>query len=177
MADALNDRLAADLKTALRAGDEVRKTTLRGLMAALKKAADGKRRDAMLAEAKRRGLDLNKDTVTLDEAAGALNEAEMLAVVQREVKQRRESITEFTKAGRTDLIHNEEAELHILEAYLPRQLSREEIEALAREVIQASGATGPAQSGQVIKTLMARVKGQADGKLVSDVVRAVLSGN
>lgn len=176
MSETLQDRLAADLKTALRAGDEVRKTTLRGVLAAIKKQGDTKRRDAILAEAKRRGIDLNKDVVTIDEAAVAMSEAEMVSVVQREVKQRRESIAEFTKGGRADLIAREEAELAVLEAYMPRQMSREEVESLAHKVIQELGASGPAQTGAVMKALMARVAGQADGRLVSDVVRAQLSG-
>ena len=176
MAETLQDRLAADLRTALREGDEVRKTTLRGLLAAIKKQADTKRREALLAEARRRGVELDKEVVTVDEAAVALTEQDVLAVVQREVKQRRESITAFTKGGRADLTRNEEAELAILEAYLPQQMSREEITALVRDVVQAVGATGPAQTGQVMKAVMARVQGRADGRLVSEVVRDLLSG-
>lgn len=176
MAETLQDRLAADLKTALREGDEVRKITLRGVLAAIKKQADTKRRDALLAEARRRGVDLTKEAVTVDEAAVALTEQDILAVLQREVKQRRESIAEFTKGGRADLIRNEEAELAVLDTYLPQQMGRDEVAALARGVIQEVGATGPAQTGQVMKALMARVQGRADGKLVNEVVRELLSG-
>ncbi|MCW5849969.1 MAG: GatB/YqeY domain-containing protein [Anaerolineae bacterium] len=176
MAETLQDRLAADLKTALREGDETRKITLRGVLAAFKKQADTKRRDALLAEARRRGVDLTKEAVTVDEAEVALTEQDLLAVIQREVKQRRESIAEFTKGGRADLIRNEEAELAVLETYVPQPMSREEVAALARSVIQEVGATGPAQTGQVMKALMARLQGRADGRLVNEVVRDLLSG-
>ncbi len=176
MAETLQDRLAADLKSALREGDEVRKTTLRGVLAAIKKQADTKRRDALLAEARRRGVDLNKELVTVDDAAVALTEQDILAVVQREVKQRRESIAEFTKGQRADLIRNEEAELAVLESYLPQQMSRDEVTALVRSVVQEVGATGPAQTGQVMKAVMARVQGRAEGRLVNEVVRDLLSG-
>ena len=174
MPESLNERVAVDVKAALREGDEIRKTTLRGLRAALQKAADAKRKAAIDAEAKRRGGQLGEAEVKLDEAALALTDDESIAVVQREVKQRRESIADFTKAGRADLVQREEAELAILEAYLPQQMSREQVEALARQAIQETGATAPSQAGQVMRVLMPRVKGQADGKLVSDVVRALL---
>jgi len=175
MPDTLNDKIAADLKVALREGDETRKLTLRGLRAALMRAADTKRAAAIDAERKRRGGTLGEADVVLDPAALALTEDESVSVVQREVKQRRESIAEFTKANRTDLIASEEAELAILQTYLPRQLSRDEVEAEARTVIAEVAATGPAQSGKVMKALMPRLRGQADGKIVSDVVRTLLS--
>ena len=88
----------------------------------------------------------------------------------------RDSIAEFARAGRSDLVAEEEAELAILEEYLPRQLDREEIVKVVREIIDEVGATGPKQLGLVMKPAMARLRNQADGKLVSEVARSLLAG-
>lgn len=144
----LKAKLAEDLKQTIRQGDEQRKSTLRLVMAAIKNAEIEKRRE--------------------------LEEEELLAVIAKEAKQRRESIAEFERGGRQDLVEQEKAELEILLAYLPQQLSREEIEAQARQIIAEVGATGPAQMGEVMRRLMPLMKGKADGQLVSQIVKELL---
>jgi hypothetical protein len=99
----------------------------------------------------------------------------VVTILQREVKKRRESIDEARKAGREDIAVPVEQEVRILEEFLPEQLSREQIRALAQEAISASGATSAKEMGKVMAVLMPRVKGVADGKLVNDVVRELLS--
>ena len=146
----LKDKLTEDLKQAMRQGDEQRRSTLRLVMAAIKNAEIEKRRE--------------------------LEEGELLAIIAKEAKQRRESMAEFERGGRQDLVDREEAELQILLAYLPEQLSREEIEAQARQIIEEVGATSPAQMGQVMRRLMPLMQGKADGKLVSQVVKELLAG-
>jgi uncharacterized protein YqeY len=147
----LRDQLTGDLKTALKSSDETRKGTLRLLLAALKQAEIDKR------------------------PAGALDEGEVLAVIQKEAKSRRESIADAQKANRADLVAMNETELHVIESYLPKQLTREELVELARAAIAETGAGGPQQMGAVMKLLTPRTKGRADGRLVSDVVRELLS--
>ena len=116
----------------------------------------------------------------LDAAVGAGGELEddgVLAVVAKEAKQRRESIEEFGKAGRQDLVEKEQAELAILTPYLPEQLSRDEIVRIAREVIQETGANDMKDMGKVMSAIMGRLRGRADGREVNAVVREVLSGS
>ncbi len=146
----LKDKLTEDLKQAMRQGDELGRSTLRLVMAAIKNAEIEKRRE--------------------------LEEGELLAIIAKEAKQRHESIDQFERGGRQDLVDREEAELQILLAYLPEQLSREEIEAQARQIIEEVGATSPAQMGQVMRQLMPLMQGKADGKLVSQVVKELLAG-
>jgi uncharacterized protein YqeY len=146
----IKGKLTEDLKQALRQGDEQRKSTLRLVMAAIKNVEIEKRRE--------------------------LDEGELLAIIAKEVKQRHESIAEFQTGNRQDLADREEAELQILLAYLPEQLSQEEIELKARQVIEEVGATSPAQMGQVMGRLMPMMAGRADGKLVSQVVKELLAG-
>lgn len=145
----LKERLQDDLKEALRSRDERRKAVIRMALAAIQ-----------LAEADR---------------GGELDEPSLIAVLQKEVKRRQETIEELRGTPRTDRLADEEAELAILESYLPRMMSREEIAAEARTVIAEVGATGPRDMGAVMQTLMPRVKGRADGRLVNEVVRELLS--
>ncbi len=145
----LKEKITNDLKEALRTGDERRKSTLRMLRSAIRY------REV--------------------EVQHPLSEEEMLEVVAKQVKQRRDSIEEYKKGGRQDLVDEEAAELEVLSAYMPRQLTREEIEELAQKTIQQVGATDVKQMGMVMKELMPQVKGRADGKLVSEVVRQLLS--
>jgi uncharacterized protein YqeY len=145
----LKDRLEKDLRDALRNKDEQRKATLRLVLAAIKNAEIDKR--------------------------GELEEGELLAVLSKQAKQRRESAAQFAEGGREDLVAQEERELETIEEYIPAQLSEEEIEARAREVIQEIGATTPSQMGEVMRVLMPQMKGRADGRLVNTIVTAILS--
>ena len=148
----LKDQLNEDLKEAMKAGDELRRGVLRSLLAAVKQ--------------------VEVDT----RPAGGLDEAAILVVIQKEAKSRRESIADAQKAGRDDLVADNEAELRLIESYLPQRLTREELIELARAAIAEAGATGPKQLGAVMKLLTPRTKGRADGKLVNDVVRELLGG-
>lgn len=145
----LKQRLQDDLKQAMRAKDQVRLRTLRLVLAAIK----------------------NKEV----EVMGELSDADVAAILQREAKQRRETLDELEQVDRPELAEAEQAELEILIEYLPKQLGRDEIAELARQVIAELNAEGPAQMGSVMRTMMAELKGQADGKLVNQVVRELLS--
>jgi len=142
------EQIQTDLKEAMRAGDTRRREVLRLLLAAFKQ-------------------------VEVDRQI-ELSEADALGVLMGEAKKRREAIAEMTAAGRDELAAQERYELEIIESYLPRQLDRAELEAMAREVIAQVGATSPKDMGLVMKELMARVKGQADGKVVNAIVRELL---
>jgi uncharacterized protein YqeY len=145
----LKQRLQEDLKGAMRAKDQVRLRTLRLALAAIK----------------------NREI----EVRGELSDADVAAILQREAKQRRETLDELEQVDRPELAASEQAELEILTEYLPKQLGREEIADLVRQVIADLNAEGPRQMGLVMRTMMAQLKGQADGKLVSQVVRELLS--
>lgn len=139
---------------------------------ALKKAMIGKdtlRRDVLrtvLSEFKQAEID-GKKTLTAEES---------IAILQREIKKRRESIDEARKAGRDDIADAAQAEIGVIEVFLPTQLSREQIEALVRDAISQTGASNPKEMGKVMGVLMPKVKGIADGKLVNDIVREMLNG-
>jgi hypothetical protein len=105
----------------------------------------------------------------------ALTAEDAVLILQKDVKRRRESIDEARKVGRDDVAQAEETELAILEPFLPTMLAREEVEALARQAIAESGAESAKDMGKVMGALMPHVKGRADGKLVNEVVRALLS--
>lgn len=145
----VKQRLQEDLKEALRARDERRKSAIRMALTAI--------------------------TYAEVEQGGDLDEASVAVVLQKEARSRRETIAELQQVDRPDLLAKEEAELAILEEYLPRLLSREEITAEARQVIEAVGATGLGQMGPVMGQLMPKLKGRADGHLVNQVVRELLS--
>ncbi|MDW8395363.1 MAG: GatB/YqeY domain-containing protein [Anaerolineae bacterium] len=154
MESQLKQRILEELKAAMRSGDPVRLTVLRLLTASIKNEEVNARTDG-------RG--------------GVLSDDDVLALVRREIKQHEESLQEARTAGREDLVAQQEAELEVLRSFLPRQMSREEIAEAARQVIAELGATSPKQHGQVMKTLLPRLKGSADGKVVSEVVQALLS--
>jgi uncharacterized protein YqeY len=170
---ALRDQLNQELKEAMRAGDEVRRTTLRQLLAGLRQTQLEKRTAA--AKALGAGGELSAaQMATLD--AVELDEGEALAALQKEAKAHRESIADAAKASRDDLVAANEAELRIIEGYLPQPLSRDEIKALAQAAIAEAGASDMKQLGAVMKLLTPRTKGRADGRLVNDVVRELLAG-
>lgn len=170
---ALKDQLNSDLKDAMRAGDEVRKTAVRQMLAGLNQAALEKRTAA--ARAMSSAAELTAAQLDLLEQV-ALGESEALAVLQKEAKAHRESIVDAAKAGRNDLMAANEAELLVIESYLPQQMSRDEIKALAQAAVAEAGATDLKQVGAVMKILSPKTKGRADGHLVNEVVRELLAG-
>lgn len=110
------------------------------------------------------------------EKRAPLDEDEVLAEVASSAKRRRESIEAFREGERTDLVEKEESELAILEEYLPRPMSPEEVRRVVAQVIEETGSRSPADMGKVMKELMPRVRGRADGKMVNQIVREILSG-
>lgn len=99
---------------------------------------------------------------------------DVMAVINKEVKQRKDSIEQFQNAGRQDLVDKEQAELSILETYLPEQMSEEEVKKFVDEAVTTTGASSPSDMGKVMASLMPKVKGKADGSLVSRLVREAL---
>ena len=139
----LREQLMDDLKDAMRQKDERRKITIRSVIAAMKQAETE--------------LDSSGERVSLDDD-------DILALIAKQAKQRQESITEFRKGGREDLVAQEETDLAILQAYLPQQLTRDEIEVEARQVIDEVGASGPRDIGKVMRPLMDRLRGLASDR-------------
>ncbi len=126
--------------------------------------------------AKRNALGLLLAAIKQEEVDNqtSLDDAGVLAVLSKQAKQRRESITDYEKAGRPEAAANEQAELTIIESYLPQQMGRGEIMAIAAEIVAELGVTDAKGMGQVMGKLMPRLKGQADGRLVNEVVRDLL---
>lgn len=143
------ENLEDELKEAMRSGDDLKKSTLRMILTSAK-----------LAEV---------------ENGAPLTEEQINEVITKEAKSRQESLDEAREVGRDDLATQAEAELDLLQTYLPEQLSDEELEALARQSIDETGVTDSADMGDVMKSLMPKVKGRADGKRVSQVVMTLLS--
>lgn len=106
----------------------------------------------------------------------ALSAPEINAILQKEAKTRRESIEDFKKAGRADIVEEEQAKLEVLESFLPHQLNYDEIKVIAAEIVAETGAATAKDTGKVMGPLMARLQGQADGKVVNQVVRDLLNG-
>ena len=148
MASPLYDKLMEDLKTAMKAHDKAALNAIRGTIAKVK------------------DLTVNAGKEIVDDV--------VVQVIAKGVKQRDESIAQFTTAGRADLAEGEKAEREVLAKYLPAQLSEEEVAAVVKAVVADLGATSKKDMGRVMKDVMARVKGQADGKLVSKLVGAAL---
>ncbi|MFA0732508.1 MAG: hypothetical protein LKKZDAJK_001061 [Candidatus Fervidibacter sp.] len=146
----LKERIDADYKTAMKVRDAVKVSVLRLLRSAIHNAEIDRQR--------------------------ALTDDEILGVIQSEIRKRRESIEAFQQGGRADLAEREQAELAILEAYLPQPLSRAELEALVRETIREVGALSVRDMGKVMAVLMPKVRGRADGREVNELVRQLLEG-
>lgn len=144
----LTEQITTDLRNAMKARDQVRVSTLRMVQTSIKNAEVDKRRP--------------------------LQDAEVLEVLGKEAKRRREAITAYTEANRPELAEKETAELAVLEAYLPAGLNQEELAELVDQAIAESGATDAKQMGAVMKALMPKVKGRADGNAVSAMVKARL---
>jgi len=144
----LKDRITEDMKAAMRAKDSARLLTIRGLLAALKQKEVDER-------------------IELDDAA-------VVGIVDKLIKQRKDSITQFAGAGRTDLVDKESAELKVLEGYLPQRLSADEIGAAVGAIVAALGASGPGDMGKVMAAVKAQLAGKADMALVSAAVKQAL---
>ena len=144
----LKQKLTADLKQAMKDGDTVKRSILRLLMSSIGNAEIAKQ--------------------------AALDEADILGVIAKEVRQHQESIDSFKQGNRPDLVVKEEAEMAILQGYLPQQMSREEIIDAARQVIAEVGAQGPGDKGKVMQQIMPRLKGRADGRVINEVVTELL---
>jgi len=145
----LKDRISEDMKSAMRAKEAERLSTIRMLMAAMKQ----------------REVD---ERIVLDDAA-------IVAIVDKLIKQRKDSITAFQQAGRTDLVDKESAELKVLEAYLPARLSADEVNAAVVALVAELGAAGPGDMGKVMGAAKARLVGKADMGLVSAAVKQALN--
>ncbi len=145
----LQQKLTDDLKQAMKAGDTVKRSVIRLLMAAIKNAEIAKQK--------------------------ALEDSDVLGVIAKEIRQRKESIEAFKQGNRPELAAQEEAEMAILEGYMPAQMSREEIIAEARKVIQEVGAESIRDKGKVMPKLIANLKGKADGREINEVVTELLS--
>ena len=145
----LKEQLLADLKTAMKSKDKVAKDTVTMIRAAV--------------------LQKEKDTKT------ELDDSEILDIISKQYKQRKDALTDFVKADREDLIETTNQEIAIIKKYLPEQLSHEEIEKIVSETIDEVGATSMKDMGKVMGKLMPKVKGIADGKTVNAIVREKLS--
>lgn len=145
---ALKEQLLADLKASMKAKDTVKKSTVTMIRAAI--------------------LQVEKDNKV------ELGDAEIQEIIAKQMKQRRDALDEFKKAERDDLIAQTEAEMRVIEAYLPKQLTQEEIEAIVDETIKETGAESAKDMGKIMGALMPKVKGLADGKLVNQNVREKL---
>jgi len=145
----LKEKLNADLKQAMRGGDKVKRSAIRLVLAAVHNAEIARQ--------------------------AALETGDILGVIAKEVRQRQESIEAFKQGNRQDLVAQEEAELAILQEYLPQQMARDEIIAEARKVIEEVGAEGPKDKGKVMPKIIAQLKGRADGREINEVVTELLS--
>lgn len=145
----IQQQLTADAKAAMIAKDSLKLGALRMLQAAIKN----------------REIELRPNAITPDD---------VLAIVKKLAKQRKESIEQFQQAGRQDLVDQESAELKVLEVYLPEQMSREQIEALVTESIANLGAKTVKDMGSVMKDVIAKANGAADNKLVSEIIKSKL---
>ncbi|OQX57510.1 MAG: glutamyl-tRNA amidotransferase [Thermotoga sp. 4484_232] len=146
---ALKERIMNDLKKAMKERNEVKVRTLRMVIASIK----------------------NWEVENTKE----IDDDGMITVLTKEAKRRKEAIEEYRKAGREDLVRAEEEELKIIESYLPERMSEEEIKELVLKTIEEVKATSPKDLGKVMKVIMPKVKGRADGKLVNEMVRKILS--
>ncbi|MCD4780570.1 MAG: GatB/YqeY domain-containing protein [Candidatus Omnitrophica bacterium] len=147
----LNEQVNKDYVAAMKARDTIRSSTLSFLRAQLK-------------------------NVMIDNKLDQLDDAQVLAVIRKQVKQRKDSIEQFINAGRQDLVDKEQAEWDVLKAYLPAEMDDAALDAIVREVIQALGAQSMKDMGRVMKDVVERTAGQADNKRISDCVKNMLTG-
>ena len=149
----LRERIDAEIKTAMKSKDKVRLETVRGIKKFI----------------------LEKEVSLRPSGQDTLTEAQELEILMQIAKQRRDSIDQYRKGGREDLVAQEEAELVILEEYLPPQMSDEEVSKVVDEVIASVGATSAKEMGKVMGKAMQQLKGKADGNRIQDMVKAKLN--
>ena len=146
----LEERIESEFKTALKARDAIKVSTLRMVKAAV-------------------------NNLAIEKKKNTLNDDEVMSIIERQVKQHRESIDQFAKGNRQDLVDKEKKELEILLAYMPEQLPEEEVEKIVKDTIKELGVSTKKDMGNVMKAVMAKVKGKSDGKTVSRFVSSNLS--
>ena len=146
----LHEEITAALKDAIRAKDEAKLSSLRLVLTAIKKREKDIRR--------------------------SLEDQEVLAVISSQIKQRRESIEQYTQAGRADLAEAEQSELQVLQGFMPEELSEEEMARVLDEIIAELGAVSMKDMGKVMKAAMAKLAGRADGRVINSMVKAKLAG-
>jgi len=146
----LKERIDEELKNAMRSKEELTTSVLRMLKSAVKYKE-------------------------VEPGAKALDDAGVLAVISTLIKQRRDSVEQFRNGGRQDLAEKEEREIVLLQRFLPKQLTAEELQSLVKAAVAEAGAKGPKDMGAVMKALLPRVQGRAEGKAVSDAVKAALA--
>jgi uncharacterized protein YqeY len=156
----IRSRLQEALKTAMRSNDDVQKRTIRMALTAIQ-----------LAEVDKSNL----PEESKGEKPGALDDKALVAIIQKEIKSRRETILDAQKAARPDIIAAAVEEIHVLEAYLPVQLSEDDLRKMVEEAAAEVGAKTPADTGKVMKILLPRIQGQAPNDKVSQMVRQVLT--
>lgn len=149
----LKDRISEDIKTAMKAKDKIRLETVRGIKKAI----------------------LEKEVALRPKGQDSLTEEQEIELLAQQAKQRRDSIEQFSKAGREDLAEKEQQELAILETYLPKQVDESELEAIVDEIIASVGATSAKDLGKVMGAAMKQLKGKADGKKIQALVKSKLS--
>lgn len=145
----LETRIAEDLKGSIKSRDPIRTSTLRMITASMQ-------------------------NLTIEKKSKELDDSDILKIISKQVKQHQDSIENFKKGERPDLVEKEEKELGILKAYLPEQLGEKEVEAAVKKAIAETGASSKADFGKVMKGVMQELKGQADGKIVSSIVQKLL---
>ncbi|AIQ65020.1 aspartyl-tRNA amidotransferase [Paenibacillus stellifer] len=144
----LSERLNEDMKQAMKSKDKFKLSTIRMVRSTIKNLE----------------IDLKR----------TLDDNEVLDILSREIKQRKDALQEFEKAGRDELAASNKAEIEIIQEYLPEQLSEEEIQVIVQQTIQETGASSKSEMGKVMSALMPKVKGRADGKLVNQAVQKFL---
>lgn len=163
--DSSKEKIDNDLKKALREKDELGALVLRGINAAIHNKEIEKRTKLSKEE---------KDIEKLKQGS-KLTEEEIVGVISSEAKKRKDAIEEFKKGERDDLVEKEQKELEILKKYLPEQMSEEQIKEEAKKVVEEVGAVGPQDTGKVMSALMPKLKGQAEGGVVSKIVQNLLT--
>jgi uncharacterized protein YqeY len=155
-------KLNEDLKQSMREKNELKTSTIRMLMSAVR-----------YTQMKKQDLEFNKHP-DADLTQITMSDADILGVVAKEIKQREDSIEAYKAGNRQDLVDKETTEMHILQSYMPQQMTREEIVAEAKKVIADVGAKSPTDKGKVMGKLVAQLKGKADGKIINEIVTDIL---